>query len=101
MRPGSRVASRLAPTRAVAGAARRDIPVGLYTGGRSHPALRLITAELANRIDGARLLDVPRQATPCRWPRTSLSMRSSVSRTTRISSWDERGSVARADADGE
>jgi pimeloyl-ACP methyl ester carboxylesterase len=35
------------------------IPVGLYTGGRSHPALRLITAELANRIKGARLLDVP------------------------------------------
>ena len=35
------------------------IPVGLYTGGRSHPALRLITAELANRITGARLLEVP------------------------------------------
>jgi pimeloyl-ACP methyl ester carboxylesterase len=35
------------------------IPVGLYTGGRSHPALRLITAELAGRIDGARLVDVP------------------------------------------
>jgi pimeloyl-ACP methyl ester carboxylesterase len=35
------------------------IPVGLYSGGRSHPALRLITAELANRINGARLLDVP------------------------------------------
>jgi pimeloyl-ACP methyl ester carboxylesterase len=35
------------------------VPVGLYTGGRSHPALRLITAELADRIDGARLLDVP------------------------------------------
>src|SRR4051812_26717643 len=36
----------------------RTIPVGLYTGGRSHPALRLITAQLANRIDGARLVDV-------------------------------------------
>ena len=35
------------------------IPVGLYSGGRSHPALRLITMELANRIKGARLLDVP------------------------------------------
>ena len=35
------------------------IPVGLYTGGRSHPALRLITAELANRIDDAHLVDVP------------------------------------------
>lgn len=37
----------------------KTIPVGLYTGGRSHPALRLITAELANRIEGARLVDVP------------------------------------------
>jgi pimeloyl-ACP methyl ester carboxylesterase len=35
------------------------VPVGLYTGGRSHPALRLVTAELANRIEGARLVDVP------------------------------------------
>jgi pimeloyl-ACP methyl ester carboxylesterase len=34
-------------------------PVGLYTGGRSHPALRLIAAKLASKIDGARLLDVP------------------------------------------
>src|SRR5829696_1565303 len=34
------------------------LPIGLYTGGRSHPALRLIAAELANRIDGARLVDV-------------------------------------------
>jgi len=37
----------------------RTIPVGLYSGGRSHPALRLIVAELADRIDGAHLLDVP------------------------------------------
>jgi pimeloyl-ACP methyl ester carboxylesterase len=37
----------------------KTIPVGLYTGGRSHPALRLITAELAKRIDSARLADVP------------------------------------------
>jgi pimeloyl-ACP methyl ester carboxylesterase len=34
------------------------LPVGLYTGGRSHPALRLITAALANRIDRARLVEV-------------------------------------------
>jgi pimeloyl-ACP methyl ester carboxylesterase len=34
-------------------------PVGLYTGGRSHPALRLITAALAERINGAHLLEVP------------------------------------------
>jgi pimeloyl-ACP methyl ester carboxylesterase len=37
----------------------RTIPVGLYTGGRSPDALRLITAELANRMEGARLTDVP------------------------------------------
>ncbi len=35
------------------------IPVGLYSGGRSHPALRLITVELAKRINGAHLLDAP------------------------------------------
>ena len=35
------------------------IPVGLYTGGRSHPALRLITLALADRIKSARLVDVP------------------------------------------
>jgi pimeloyl-ACP methyl ester carboxylesterase len=37
---------------------RGDIPVTLYTGGRSHPALRLITAELATIIDRARVVDV-------------------------------------------
>ena len=37
---------------------REDIPVTLYTGGRSHPALRLITAELAKIIDRARVVDV-------------------------------------------
>jgi pimeloyl-ACP methyl ester carboxylesterase len=37
----------------------RTIPISLYTGGRSQPALRLITAELAGRMDGARLVDVP------------------------------------------
>jgi pimeloyl-ACP methyl ester carboxylesterase len=37
----------------------RRIPVGLYTGGRSHPALRRIATELVSRIDGARLVDVP------------------------------------------
>ena len=34
------------------------IPVALYTGGRSHPALRLIAQEMASRIKGARLVDV-------------------------------------------
>ena len=37
----------------------RSIPVGLYSGGRSHPALRLIVAEVADRVSGARRLDVP------------------------------------------
>ena len=37
---------------------REDIPVTLYTGGRSHPALRLITAELAKIINRARVVDV-------------------------------------------
>jgi pimeloyl-ACP methyl ester carboxylesterase len=36
----------------------RTIPVTLYTGGRSHPALRLIVTELANRIEHACLVDV-------------------------------------------
>jgi pimeloyl-ACP methyl ester carboxylesterase len=35
------------------------IPVAIYTGGRSHPALRLIAAELVSKIGGARLVDVP------------------------------------------
>ena len=37
----------------------RTIPVGTLYGRASHPVLRLITAELARGIDGARLLDVP------------------------------------------
>lgn len=37
---------------------RGNIPVVLYTGGRSHPALRLITAELKKIIDRARVVDV-------------------------------------------
>lgn len=35
------------------------LPVGLYTGGRSHPALRAITRTLAKRLERARLTDVP------------------------------------------
>jgi pimeloyl-ACP methyl ester carboxylesterase len=35
-----------------------DIPLTLFTGGRSHPALRLITAELAKIIGRARVVDV-------------------------------------------
>ena len=52
------------------------VPVGLYTGGRSHPALRLVTAELANRIEGARLVDVPGAGHAVQMAKTSLSTRS-------------------------
>ncbi len=36
-----------------------DIPVGLYSGGRSHPALRAIAQELARRLPEARFTDIP------------------------------------------
>jgi pimeloyl-ACP methyl ester carboxylesterase len=36
-----------------------DMPIGLYSGGRSHPALRAIAQELARRLPGARYTDVP------------------------------------------
>jgi pimeloyl-ACP methyl ester carboxylesterase len=35
-----------------------ETPVALYTGGRSHPALRATAAALAARIDRARVIDV-------------------------------------------
>lgn len=36
-----------------------EIPVGVYSGGRSHPALRAIAQEMAGRLPGARFTDVP------------------------------------------
>jgi pimeloyl-ACP methyl ester carboxylesterase len=36
-----------------------DVPMALYSGGRSHPALRAIAVELAGRIAGARLTELP------------------------------------------
>ena len=36
-----------------------EIPVGLYSGGRSHPALRAVARELAKRMPGARFTDIP------------------------------------------
>ena len=36
----------------------KSIPVTLYTGGRSHPGLRLIVTELADKIERARVVDV-------------------------------------------
>jgi pimeloyl-ACP methyl ester carboxylesterase len=36
----------------------RDMPVALYTGGRSHPVLRDIVAELAKRLPGAQVIEI-------------------------------------------
>ncbi|MBA3449596.1 MAG: hypothetical protein H0T18_00120 [Chloroflexia bacterium] len=36
----------------------RSLPVALYSGGRSHPALRAIVRELAARIEGSRVTDI-------------------------------------------
>src|SRR5215217_5311691 len=76
------------------------IPVGLYTGGRSHPALRVITAELGNRIDGARLLDVPDAGHAVQMAKdvfvdALLGLAYDADR-----SWEERGSRARGEPDG-
>jgi pimeloyl-ACP methyl ester carboxylesterase len=78
----------------------RTIPVGLYTGGRSHPALRLITAALANRIEGVRLLDVPEAG-------HAVQMSKDVFVDALLGlvhdadlEWEERGSQARGDSDG-
>jgi len=77
------------------------IPVGLYSGGRSHPALRLITAELVNRIDGARLLDVPEAG-------HAVQMAKDVFKDALIGlahdadlEWEQRGSPARSNSDRE
>ena len=77
------------------------IPIGLYTGGRSHPALRLITAELANRINGARLLDVPEAGHAVQMAKdvfidALLGLAHDADHT-----WEERGSLARSNPDGE
>jgi hypothetical protein len=44
---------------AVLGRLRPGIAVGLYSGGRSHPALRAVCVALAHRMEGARYTDVP------------------------------------------
>ena len=77
----------------------RTIPVGLYSGGRSHPALRLITAELANRIDGARLLDVPEAGHAVQMAKDVFIDALLALTHDADFAWDERGSLARADAD--
>src|SRR5688572_6316632 len=77
------------------------IPVGLYTGGRSHPALRLITAELAFRLGGARLVDVPEAGHAVQMSKDIFVDALLALAHAADLSWEERGSVARADANRE
>jgi pimeloyl-ACP methyl ester carboxylesterase len=79
----------------------RTIPVGLYTGGRSHPALRLITAELAGRIDGARLVDVPEAGHAVQMAKEVFVDALFALVLDADFSWAGRDSVARSDANGE
>ena len=77
------------------------IPVGLYTGGRSHPALRLITAELANRIGGARLLNVPEAGHAVQMSKdVFVDALLSLAHDADLE-WEERGLLARGDSDRE
>jgi pimeloyl-ACP methyl ester carboxylesterase len=77
------------------------IPVGLYTGGRSHPALRLVAAELANRIDGARLLDVPEAGHAVQMANDIFVDALLTLADDADVAWHERGSAASADANRE
>lgn len=77
------------------------IRVGLYTGGRSHRALRLITAELANRINGARLLDVPEAGHAVQLAKdVFIDALLELAHEADLD-WEERRSMARSDPDGE
>jgi pimeloyl-ACP methyl ester carboxylesterase len=77
------------------------IPVKLYTGGRSHAALRLITAELANRIDGARLVDIPDAGHAVQMAREEFLDALFALVHDADLDWSERDSVARPDANWE
>jgi pimeloyl-ACP methyl ester carboxylesterase len=77
------------------------IPLGLYTGGRSHPALRLITAELANRIDGAHLVDIPDAGHAVQMAKEAFLDALFALVHDADLDWFERDSVARPDANGE
>ena len=79
----------------------RTIPVGLYTGGRSHPVLRLITAELARGIDGARLLDVPEAGHAVQMAKEVFLEALFALMNDADLDWSEPNSVARPDANGE
>jgi len=77
------------------------IPVGLYSGGRSHPALRLIAVELANRINGARLLDVPEAGHAVQMAKdVFIDALLGLAHDADLE-WEKRNSVARTDPDRE
>jgi len=77
------------------------IPVALYTGGRSHPALRLIAVELANRIEGARLVHVPEAGHAVQMAKeVFVDALFDLVRDADLR-WTERGLVARSEANGE
>ncbi len=77
------------------------IPVGLYSGGRSHPALHLITVELANRIDGARLLDVPEAGHAVQMAKEIFIEALLGLAHDADLEWEKRGSLARTNPNGE
>ena len=77
------------------------IPVGLYTGGRSHPALRLITAELANRINDAHLLDVPEAGHAVHMAKDVFTDALLALAHDADVDWEERALLSRTDPDGE
>jgi pimeloyl-ACP methyl ester carboxylesterase len=79
----------------------RRIPVGLYTGGRSHPALRRIAAELASRIDGARLVDVPEAGHAVQMAREAFVNALFALVDDADLGWAGRDSVAPPDTNGE
>jgi pimeloyl-ACP methyl ester carboxylesterase len=77
------------------------IPVGLYSGGRSHPALRLIALELANRINGARLLDVPEAGHAVQMAKdVFVDALLGLAHDADLE-WEKRGSVTRTNPDWE
>lgn len=78
-----------------------EIPVALYTGGRSHPALRLIAQELANRIEGARLVDVPEAGHAVQMAKEVFVDALFDLVQNADLAWPERNSVACSEANGE
>ncbi|HEX2282659.1 MAG TPA: alpha/beta hydrolase [Thermomicrobiales bacterium] len=78
-----------------------EIPVALYTGGRSHPALRRIAVELASRIEGTRLVDVPEAGHAVQMAKeVFVDALFNLVQDADLG-WRQRHSVARAEANGE